>query len=128
MISVQYLIDRLNAPVTMSMFATKTDLYMDILEQRKEAASILHQQEERIASLDANITRLTGNPVDHRYWEGRYRDAEARVKVLEEAIDKIADFDDPDAALDLNVVHLIRIAGAARRDARSDALKSEGEI
>lgn len=40
-----------------------------------------------IERLHANIDRLTGNPVDHRYWEGRYRDEkvenEKLVKVLE---------------------------------------------
>lgn len=30
--------------------------------------------------LSANIARLTSNPADHRYWEGRYRDAEAELE------------------------------------------------
>ena len=49
------LILRLKAPVSMSMFATKTDLYMDVLQQRKEAAARIEQLEQKLrtTSLEA---------------------------------------------------------------------------
>jgi len=48
-------------------------------------------------------------------WERRADAAEARISVLTEAVDAIADTDELDAALD--PTRLIRIAGAARRTA-----------
>ena len=39
-----------------------------------------------VERLKANVTRLTSNPTDFRYWEGRYRDEAARVSVLEGAL------------------------------------------
>ncbi|MHC2298196.1 hypothetical protein [Rhizobium mongolense] len=36
-----------------------------------------------ITSLRANIDRLTSNPADHRYWEGRYRDEKAENEELQ---------------------------------------------
>ena len=44
--------------------------------------TIIEAKDKRIAELEAentrlraNIERLTANPADYRYWEGRYRDA-----------------------------------------------------
>jgi len=45
------LIERLRFPVSMSMFATKTDLYMEILQQRKEAADALEARDKTIEEL-----------------------------------------------------------------------------
>jgi hypothetical protein len=63
--------------------------------------------------------------------EARISSLEKENKRLREAIDAIADFDDPDDSLDPNVIHLIRIAGAARRAARqldaSPCPASQGE-
>lgn len=53
------LITRLNASVSMSMFATKTDLYMDILQQRKDAAF-------RIEELEKDLSLS-------REWEEKYK-------------------------------------------------------
>ncbi len=44
-----------------------------------------------IERLRANIDRLTGNPVDHRYWEGRYRDEKAENERLAKALEEIRD-------------------------------------
>lgn len=60
-------------------------------------------------------------------WQLRAERAEAELARKTEALDRIADFDDPDGALDLNVLHLIRIAGAARRAARS-ALEEKTDV
>lgn len=44
-----------------------------------------------IDRLRANIDRLTGNPVDHRYWEGRYRDEKAENERLVQLLARIED-------------------------------------
>ena len=38
--------------------------------------------ESEIERLRANVTRLTANPADHRYWEGRWRDADRELSTL----------------------------------------------
>ncbi|MEX2739971.1 hypothetical protein AB3480_00730 [Rhizobium mongolense] len=40
-----------------------------------------------ITSLRANIDRLTSNPADHRYWEGRYRDEKAENERLRKSLE-----------------------------------------
>lgn len=53
-------------------------------------AKVAEQQVQKLTAenerLEANIVRLTGNPVDHRYWEGRYRDERAENERLREAL------------------------------------------
>ncbi|MFC3706317.1 hypothetical protein ACFOOL_16340 [Devosia honganensis] len=57
------------------------------LAARTEAAD---QQVQKLTAenerLEANIVRLTSNPADHRYWEGRYRDEAAESVRLREVI------------------------------------------
>jgi len=38
--------------------------------------------ESEIERLRANVTRLTANPADHRYWEGRWRDTDRELSTL----------------------------------------------
>lgn len=40
-----------------------------------------------ISGLEATVQRLTANPADHRYWEGRYRDEKAEVDRLQSELD-----------------------------------------
>jgi hypothetical protein len=52
------LIERMRFQVSMSMFATKTDLYMEILQQRKEAADALEARDKTIAELVEALQRI----------------------------------------------------------------------
>lgn len=54
-------------------------------------------------ALRANIARLTSNPADHRYWEGRYRDAEAELEEARGLLNSIADNTSDDRARDMAV-------------------------
>lgn len=54
------------------------------MNQAKEREDALHAEAE---ALRANIVRLTSNPADHRYWEGRYRDAEAGLEAARGLLD-----------------------------------------
>ena len=47
-----------------------------------EAALALTEARAEIERLRANVTRLTANPADHRYWEGRWRDADRELSTL----------------------------------------------
>lgn len=67
-------------------------------------------------SLRANIARLTPNPADHRYWEGRYRDAEAERDALRKALAQARN-----AALE-------EAAKLAEADFRSDLTRKAGHI
>lgn len=58
--------------------AELTTAFMDGEFVGKRDYDALHAEAE---ALRANIVRLTSNPADHRYWEGRYRDAEAGLEV-----------------------------------------------
>lgn len=60
------LILKLRAPVTMSMFATKTDLYMDILQSRKEAADHIEAQNDLIRDLSDCLEDMTKHYVEVR--------------------------------------------------------------
>ena len=62
------LILRLKAPVSMSMFATKTDLYMDVLQQRKDAAARIEELEQKLrtTSLEALAISDTNNEFQAR--------------------------------------------------------------
>ena len=53
-----------------------SELYARWLDTFKEAEALRAEN----GRLSANIARLTSNPADHRYWEGRYRDAEAELE------------------------------------------------
>lgn len=67
------------------------------------------------------INRMRAAVLDVAAIVRRLDAAEAKVKHLSEALDEIADFDDPNGALDPNTVRLVRIAGAARRGALKEA-------
>lgn len=45
-------------------------------------ATALEEARAVIERLRANVTRLTANPADHRYWEGRWRDADRELSTL----------------------------------------------
>lgn len=44
--------------------------------------------ERALSEAKANIDRLTHNPADHRYWEGRYRDEAATNEKLQAEIQR----------------------------------------
>lgn len=48
-----------------------------LIREYREQIEALRAENGR---LSANIARLTSNPADHRYWEGRYRDSEAELE------------------------------------------------
>ncbi|SDF84355.1 hypothetical protein [Thalassobaculum litoreum] len=56
----------------------------DITECHRTAA-------DEIERLTENIKRLTANPADHRYWEGRYRDEAADNDRLRDALESCID-------------------------------------
>lgn len=59
-----------------------------VLASTSEELNRLRDENER---LKANIDRLTSNPTDHRYWEGRYRDEVNENDKLKEAIIEACD-------------------------------------
>lgn len=53
-------------------------------------AAHINSAADELERLQANIDRLSANPADHRYWEGRYRDEAAdndRLKNILRRID-----------------------------------------
>jgi hypothetical protein len=63
-------------------------MYRQTEAERVEHMNARYRAESEVVRLEANIKRLTSNPADHRYWEGRWRDSEAKlaeaVKVIEQ--------------------------------------------
>lgn len=60
---------------------------LGVLTQIDNMCTLMRDQKQLIAELEAentrlcaNIERLTANPADYRYWEGRYRDAAAELE------------------------------------------------
>ncbi|WIY54105.1 hypothetical protein O9Z70_06185 [Devosia sp. YIM 151766] len=66
--------------------------YVDANEARLDAEQQVQKLTAENERLGANIVRLTGNPVDYRYWEGRYRDEATENERLREALTPFADF------------------------------------
>jgi hypothetical protein len=62
-------------------------MYSQTEAERVEHMNARYKAESEVVRLEANIKRLTSNPADHRYWEGRWRDSEDKlaeaVKVIE---------------------------------------------
>ena len=71
----------------------------------ENAKSIIAEESERsfvndtlevltaeIEQLKANIKRLTNNPADHRYWEGRWRDERAENERLQSDLREMIEY------------------------------------
>lgn len=50
------IVERLKAPMTMSMFMTQADLYKEAIEQRSEAAKIIEVLRERGTELEGVLS------------------------------------------------------------------------
>lgn len=75
------LVSRLREPL--SQLPGDDDTLMErVVSDRDEAATALEEARAEIERLRANVTRLTANPADHRYWEGRWRDADRELSTL----------------------------------------------
>lgn len=59
-------------------------------EPLRRAADLLEQQAKALSEAEVHIKRLTSNPADHRYWEGRYRDEAARLSEAMKVIEPFA--------------------------------------
>lgn len=81
------LTDRLRFPVSMSMFATKTDLYMEILQQRKEAADALEARDKTITELVEALKMTRATVGDLRKGFASYVRPDAWVEQLQSYID-----------------------------------------
>lgn len=64
-------------------------------DEARSIATALSAMAGEVERQEANIARLTSNPADHRYWEGRYRDeavareaAEAKVAELTKQLEE----------------------------------------
>jgi hypothetical protein len=52
-------------------------------------ARLCREAAARITGLEATVARLTANPADHRYWEGRYRDEKLRALAAESELSRV---------------------------------------
>ena len=90
--SVNSIVERTAIP------SNDADLLMLCTAHPSEAATI-------ISELQAAVQRLTANPADQRYWEGRYRDeAAALSRIKAETIEECARVADRSAELHRGVV------------------------
>lgn len=64
---------------------------VSVCEFHREYVTRAETAEARIAELTANVSRLTANPADYRYWEGRCRDAEAERDAALTTVAALAD-------------------------------------
>jgi hypothetical protein len=71
--------------VTNSEGLTQAEVDLILGEPDRELARL----REENASLRKNIERLTANPADHRYWEGRWRDEAAENERLYEVKERM---------------------------------------
>ena len=60
----------------------ENDGHVSAARAMRDAATALTEARAEIERLRANVTRLTANPADHRYWEGRWRDADRELSTL----------------------------------------------
>jgi hypothetical protein len=88
---------------------------------------------EEIARLTANINRLTANPADHRYWEGRFRDeekarlaADSKLAAAHDVLKPFADFAEKKTYVldDFNVTAGSPFAKKANHDGRLPSRRS----
>lgn len=60
---------------------------LNLDDHGRKANQLMRDCADEIERLRANVDRLTSNPADHRYWEGRYRDEATENERLQRIID-----------------------------------------